>query len=94
MSLVWFPSCTPDWHIDMLIRLTCVVSHLQEHLYCLTLFESDCCTAYRTWQVTAWTLRNEASYLAKQYKGNAANEYNLLFNVLGLQGGFTDHTRE
>jgi hypothetical protein len=45
-------------------------------------------------QVTAWTLRNEPSYLAKQYKGNAANEYNLLFNVMGLQGGFTDHTRE
>jgi glycerophosphoryl diester phosphodiesterase len=42
--------------------------------------------------VTMWTLRNEPRYLASQYKGNAANEYNLLMSVLGVSGGFTDHT--
>eukprot|EP00775_Hariotina_reticulata_P014298 gene14298-25_t len=40
---------------------------------------------------TAWTLRNEPSYLASQYNGNAFNEYNLIFNVLGVMGGFSDH---
>lgn len=39
-----------------------------------------------------WTLRNEPSYLANQYNGNIANEFNLIFNVLGVMGGFTDHT--
>lgn len=41
-----------------------------------------------------WTLRNEPRYLAEQYKGNAANEYNLLMSVLGVSAGFTDHTCE
>lgn len=41
-----------------------------------------------------WTLRNEPRFLASQYKGNAANEYNLLMSVLGVSAGFTDHTCE
>jgi hypothetical protein len=42
-------------------------------------------------QTTVWTLRNEPSYLDSQYKGNAFNEYNLVFNILGAMGGFSDH---